>query len=221
MKKKSGYKNRAHCFSRALAILITAGLVISLFGCSSRNSGADSFQIAFVSLSVNENAISEYGTFLTNEMPELTIDGKAPVFIPIIAGETRNDYESGKVNDPMAVMGGMMRLATLGATGALDVVIADMDNAARQARGDMFIPLADIFTRDELSSMENRFLSFDKLNTDGYEPVPTGEKTPVCGINITGNARMRSIFGNQEIGVFIAASTKNPELAKKVALSLL
>jgi len=202
------------------AILIIAG-VIGLLGCSSGKSGSAAFQVAFVSLSINEKAVSDYGTYLTGQIPDLTINGKAPLFTPMITGEARNDFDSGITVDPMMAMGSMMRMAAVGAAGDLDVIIADMENAARQARGGMFLPLTSILTSSELSALENRSLSFDILDTSGYEPRPTGEKTPACGVLITGNERIRNIFGNQEIGVFISANTKNLELAKMVVRSLL
>jgi len=202
------------------AIILIIGFAALFFGCSSNNK-TTAFQIAFCSLNINERAVTEYSALLQNEIPELTIDGTAPVFTSIIMGEVVNDFESGVFNDPMMGIAGMMRMAAIASTSDIDVMIADMDNAARYARDGMYLPLSSVFTSNELSGLESRLLSFDIMNADGIAAIPTGEKTPVCGINITGNERMRSIFGNQEIGVFIISNTKRPELAKKVVMSLL
>ena len=202
-------------------MLIAGFLALCLFGCSSNEKKAAPFQVAFTAARLNESAVSEFGASLLNRIPELSIDGNAPLFTPMITGETQNNVEAGIIADPMMAMTGMMRQAALVSTGDIDVFISDMENAARNARGDMFLPLSEVFTDFELAALNNRFLSFDLVNTDGYETTPTGEKTPVCGIDITGNEMMLRIFGNQEIGVFIAANTKNMELAKKVMLSFL
>ena len=205
-----------------LSVIIAACcfITVCLTGCSSPSSKAAPFQIAFCSLYINDNAVSEYAASLQNSMPELRIDGNAPLCTPMIMGEVQNDIEAGVINDPMMAMGGMIKLAALVATGEIDVVIADLDNAARDARGDMYLPLVEVFTEQELSALSDRLLSFDLVETDGYETIPTGERTPICGINITGNEAMTPIFGNQEIGVFIVANTKNLGLAKSVMLSL-
>jgi len=216
MRKKTVNENKV----LAVIIIFTAALIISLIGCSPKNTGPASFQIAFIASSMNQNAVTEYGAYLNNAMPELTIEGKAPVFTPIIIAEAADNPEPGNFVDPMMTMGGMIRMAVIGATGDLDIIISDMNNAERQAASGVFMPLSGFLTNDELSALESRSISFDIMSTD-HEPKPTGEKTPVCGINITGNERMRSIFGNQEIGVFITSNTKNLELAKKVVRSLL
>ena len=218
MKKKIGTKNWTLLMG---ILLITGGLSVFPFGCSSKSSKATPFQIVFCSLYVNENAVSEYGAFLQNKMPELIIEGKAPVFTPMIMGEVKNDIEAGIINDPMMGMGGIIKMTTMVSTNEIDLMISDMENAARQARGDMFKPLEEVFTDDEISALKDRLLSFEILNVEGYEPTPTGEKTPVCGINITGNENMKKIFGDQEVGIFILANAKNLELAKDVIRSLL
>ena len=179
------------------------------------------FKLFFSSLTINENAISIYANSLLNEMPELIIEGNNPLFTSMIMGDVQNDMESGILNDPMLAIGGMMKLPALIAAGEIDVMICDMENAARNARGDMFLPLGEIFTDDELAAISGRLLSFDLVETDGYETVATGEKTPVCGIDISDNDAMKSIFGNREIGVFIISNTKNIDLARAVMLSLI
>ena len=200
-------------------VLLAACAALCLFGCSSNNR-ASAFQIVFAAASLNENAVAEFGTSITGGIPELTIEGRAPVFSSMMIGDTRNEMGM-MTSDPMMAMGGIMRQAAMATTGELDVMIADMENGARNARSGMFMPLNEIFTAAELAALSERLLSFDILSTGGIEPAPTGERTADYGISITGNESMRRIFGNQEIGVFIIGNTKHPELAKKVVNSLL
>ncbi|MCL2832130.1 MAG: hypothetical protein FWD78_03075 [Treponema sp.] len=212
-------KNKSALIKNGFALLIAGVLVFTFLGCSSGGNKTSPFQIAFCSLYVNESAVSDYGAALLNSIPDLSIDGKAPLFTPMIMGESQNDNQLS--NDPMANMASIMKAAAVVSTGDLDVMIADMDNGARNARSGMFMNVSDLFPGEDLSALGTRLLSFDILNTDSYQPVPTGEKTPVCGISITGNDQMKKIFGDQEIGVFVVANTKNLELAQKVVRSLL
>ena len=203
-------------------VVAFALLIALLFACGcSGGSRKTAFQVAFCSLYINESAVTEYSAAAAKNIPELTIDGTAPVFTTMIMGEAENNIESGVLNDPMMGMAGMMKMAAVASTGDLDIFIGDMDNGARQARGGMFLALSDVYSAAELSSFGDKLLSFDILKVDAYNSTPTGEKTPVCGINITGNAQMTKIFGSQEIGVFIMASTKHKDIARKLIGSLL
>ena len=203
----------------SLALLLCL-LVVPLTGCSSARNGDAPFQIAFTALHMNTAAVSDYGAMLVNEMPELVIDGNAPRFTPIVAGVVENDPESGRIHDPMMGIAGMVQIPLMVTARELDVVIATLDNAARDARGDMFLPLDEIFTPEELAAFGDRLISFEHVEIDGPYTRPTGEMTPICGINIAGNEHMRQIFGEQEIGVFIVANSRNVELAREVMLSL-
>jgi len=185
-------------------------LVFGFFGCSS-NEKDNQFQIIFIAAQVNEGAVSEYGTFLLEKIPELTIEGKVPLFSHMIMGGALQQI------DPMMAMGTTVRLTGLMATGELDMVIGNMESASYMAQAESFMFLSDIFTNDELRALEDRLIFFDITNVnENNVHVPTGERTPALGISITGNERISAIFGSQEIGVFIITNTKNPELAKSV-----
>ena len=218
MKKMEFVKNY---FLTMLAIIAITGLTLGLAGCSDNSKKSTPFQIVFSAAYVNESAVTAYGSALQGRMPELVVDGKNPLFTSMMMGETNANAGSGAMVDPMMGMAGMMRMAAVVSTGEMDVFIADMENAGRNARSDMFMPLDKVFPGEDLSAYGERLLSFDILSNDSYDPQPTGEKTPVCGFSITGNPQIRRIFGDQEIGVFIISNTKNLELAKKVMRSLL
>ena len=205
------------------AFIITACLLAALgfSGCSSGSKKSSPFQIAFCALQLNDRAVSEYGASLLNDMPELKIEGKSPLFTAMIMGEAENNIESGSLVDPMMLMGGIMKLSALISSSELDLVISNMENASRIAGGGTFMSLDSIFLENELNVMGEKLLSFDIVTTDGYGATQITGRTPVCGISITNNEKMRQIFGSQEIGVFIVANSKNIELAKAVMLSLI
>jgi len=209
---------------RFALILICFLVLICVSGCSSGSKKASSFQMAFCAAHVDERAVTSFGTSMTSRMPELTIDGKAPQFLSMMmGGQARSEALPGLgASDPMLIMGGIVRISSMVAAGELDVMVADMENAARDARGSIFMPLKDIFTEAELAdiSLTRELLSFELVDTASEIPAPTGEMTPLCGIEVSGNDQIRAIFGNQKVGVFIIANTKNPDLAKAVMISL-
>lgn len=210
---------------RLPALLMTAVLLGTLVGCSASTDtasgdAAGAFQMALCGLYLDQDAVGDYGEALKVEMPSLTVDGQEPQFTALIMGETENDPESGVINDPMLGATGMMKFSAMIAAGELDVVVSDLDNAARSARSDSFIPLDEILSAEEITALEGKLLSFEHMETDGYTTTPTGEYTPICGIDITGNEALKAIYGDQQIGVFIVANTDNPELAKEVMLAL-
>ena len=190
--------------------ILILSLVFCFFACSS-NKRSNQFQIVFTASQMSDNAISAYGNFLLEQIPELEINGSAPLFTPIAMGEAMQNI------DPMMAMGSTMRLSALMAAGELDMVIGTLENVSAMAQGGSFLPLTDIFSDAELQALGDRLISFDVVNVnENNVRVPTGERTPALGFSITGNDQIRAIFGNQEIGVYIIANTKNPELAKTV-----
>ena len=204
-------------------ILFVLGLcmgVLFLAGCSTARANNTQFQMGFSALFIDSTAVVDYGAMLASEMPELTIDGTAPRFTPIIAGVIENDWESGILHDPMMGIGGIMKTTLLVAGGDLDVMVATLDNAARDARNGMFLPLDQVFTAEEMAAFGERLLQFEHVETDGIYTWATGEMTAIYGINITGNEDMQKIFGGQEIGVFIIANTSHLDLAREVMLHL-
>jgi len=205
----------------ASLLLSVCFLVTLLAGCAPNNNEDTPFQMVFTSLYINNAAVSDYTDSLIIALPELSVDGKAPLFTSMIMGEVENDIESGIINDPIMAMAGMMKMTALISSGEIDIIVSDIDNAARNARGGMFMPLDEIFTVDELNAMNGRLLYFDLIDYDGDEATPTGEITPICGIDISENEMMKQIFGAQEIGVFIVVNANNLDLAKEVMLTLI
>ena len=198
-------------FAVKIALLVI--LMFSFFGCSSNERG-NQFQIVFYASQVSENAVTGYGSFLLEQIPELTIEGRAPLFTPMVMGDALQQI------DPMMAMGTTMRLTGLMATGEVDMIIGNMENASNMAQGESFIPLTEIFSESELRNLDDRLISFDITSVnESNARVPTGERTPALGISITGNDHIRAIFGSQEIGVFIITNTKNLELAKSVMMT--
>lgn len=188
----------------AIAILTSATL---LGGCGSEE--ATGFQTAFCATYVDEDAVETCGERIKTDLPELTIDGVEPSFV----GMNMGDSES----DPMGTMAGMTKFTAMVSGGELDVVISDLENAARNARGEAFLDVSSYLTDEELEEYEDKLLSFDMVDDEGN---PTGEKTAVCGLDLSDNETISSLVG-QDCGVFVVANTTHLDQAAELVRYLL
>lgn len=131
---------------------------------------------------------------------------------------TLNCVVTGGGADPTMQMGGMLKLTSAVAAGEVDVVIADEANAARNARSEMFYPLSDILTDDEVDALGNLALSYSMVDDMGE---PTDETTPLCGIDLSGDERFKTVFGDVPVGAFVAANSPNLENSKALMRALM
>jgi|GEM_PF-1522647 len=208
--------NSMKTFKKVILLFLIFLVFMGFSTCSSER--PNQFQILFVALPLNIPAISEYGTSLITQMPELTIEEREPLFTAMLMGTTAQNA------DPSMAMGLIMRLSGMITAREVDIIIANMDNALNMAQGSTFMPLSEILTAQEIQMLEaeNMLLDFDILGTnDQNVQVTTGERTPPLGIDISANEQMRSIFGSQQVGIFIVANTTNLELAALVIRSFL
>lgn len=129
-----------------------------------------------------------------------------------------NTVMTGDGSDPAMQMASMMKLTGAMAAQEVDVVIADELNAARNARSESFYTLSDLFTADELSALGERGLSYEMVDDEGN---PTSERTPVCGVDVTGDELFTPIFGNAQIGAFVIGNAPNLENAKAMVKGLI
>ena len=100
---------------------------------------------------------------------------------------------TGDGSDPSVQMAGMMKLTAAIAAKEVDLIIADDTNAARNARSEAFYD--------------------DEGNA-------SGEKTPVCGVDITGDEVITPAMSSSSAGAFVAGNAANLENAKTVLKAL-
>ena len=197
-------KNKIHKITFLVLIII----LFAFYSCSSER--PNQFQILFVALPLNTSAISEYGSSLISQMPELTIEEREPLFTAMMMGTTAQNA------DPSMAMGLIVRLSGMITSREVDIIISNMDNAVNLVQGSTFMPLSEILDSREIQMLEaeNRLISFEILSTNDQNIQEiTGERTPALGIDISANEQMRAIFGSQQVGIFIVANTTNLELA--------
>lgn len=125
-----------------------------------------------------------------------------------VQGISSGDSES----DPMMAMSGMMKLTSMIAAKEVDVLITNEEEGQRQANGESFLPLSDLFAEEELAGYE--LVSFEVTDEDGAE----GDLNNVpCGIQLTDSSL--SVLGDQ-VAVYVICNTECLDDAKEVVLQL-
>ena len=202
-------KSKRKSWKGKFLVLLTAAVPAALLaGCGSEKAAV--FQMAFCAPYVEAEAVETYGETVKADLPELTVEGTEPLFTAMTMGDSKAD--------PMTAMAGMTKFSAMVAAGELDVVVSDLDNAARNARGESFLDVSSFLTEEELERYAERLLSFDMVDDEGN---PTGEKTAVCGIDVSDNETLSALAGGGECGVFVVANTSHLEESSALVRYLL
>lgn len=183
---------RSACLLTALLLLP----VLLLSGCGKRE---DPFQVVFAAPFVNDGIIAAYCETLSP------------------ATETPIKYSGlsfgSEGMDASTYAASSMMLTAMAFAGEVDVVVCDLAEAARYARSGMFSDLTELFTQAELAEYADRLVRFDEVDENG---VPTGEKTPSCGLDLSGREDLNIVMGGTSYGIFLVNGTGDPETAKAV-----
>lgn len=164
----------------------------------------DKLNVYLISTYVDENGLDSFKSFISDTLG----DGVTVNYDTTFTGDG---------SDPSVQMAGMMKLTAAIAAKEVDLIIADNTNAARNARSEAFYELSDILTADEISALGDKALSYDMLDDEGNA---SGEKTPVCGVDITGDEVITPAMGSSSAGAFVAGNAANLENAKTVLKAL-
>lgn len=192
---------------KCLSCLTAAALAAcALTGCG--GGGSSALQVAAANPYVSEEALAAYSGELLAAHPEWP-EGEVE-FTALSLGSEESDAA--------AYAASVMKVSAMVASGEIDVMICDLEDAARNARSGIYLPLEDFLSEEELAAYSDLALSFDMLDDGGS---PTGEQTEACGLSLTGSGVLSDIYGESEYGVFIVSNTENVELAKEVALAIL
>lgn len=192
------------CFALFLAGVVCAA---SLTSCGSDETTA--LQVVVGISYVDSTALDTAEQSFLSAHPEWAEGEKAVDFTDMSFGT--------EATDPAAYGAGIMKISAMVAANEIDVMICNLEDAARNARSEMFSTLDEVFTEEELEPFADRLLTFDQVDDDGN---PTGEQTPVCGISLTGTELFSDVYGDTEYGIFIVANTQNLDLAKDVFLAI-
>lgn len=164
----------------------------------------DKLNVYLISTYVDENGLDSLKSFISDSLGDDVTIHYDTTF-------------TGDGSDPSVQMAGMMKLTAAIAAKEVDLIIADDTNAARNARSEAFYELSDILTADEISALGDKALSYDMLDDEGNA---SGEKTPVCGVDITGDEVITPAMGSSSAGAFVVGNAANLENAKTVLKAL-
>ena len=164
----------------------------------------DKLNVYLIAAYVDENGLDSLKSFISDTLGDNVTVNYDTTF-------------TGDGSDPSVQMAGMMKLTAAIAAKEVDLIIADDTNAARNARSEAFYELSDILTADEISALGDKALSYDMLDDEGSA---SGEKTPVYGVDITGDEVITPAMSSTSAGVFVAGNAANLENAKTVLKAL-
>lgn len=164
----------------------------------------DKLNVYLISTYVDENGLDSLKSFISDTLGDDVTINYDTTF-------------TGDGSDPSVQMAGMMKLTAAIAAKEVDLIIADDTNAARNARSEAFYELSDILTADEISALGDKALSYDMLDDEGNA---SGEKTPVYGVDITGDEVITPAMGSSSASAFVAGNAANLENAKTVLKAL-
>lgn len=194
-------------FSKKIALiaLVLASLVL-LTACSSEE--APSVQILVGNSFVAPESFESCTQQLTDDHPSWQEKEAQVEFTSTSFGNPDNDLYAGA---------NVAKVMTMIAANEVDLFICDTENAARFARGEMFAPLEDLLSEEELTDYQDRLLTFEKVDEQGNL---TGEYMQPCGIALNGNEALDAIYGEEEYGVFFVSNADPQETCKEIFLDL-
>ena len=190
------------CFFAAMLLMVVS--VLSGCGGSSKEEVPEGIvRVAFISAYVSDDEAKSYAATMAERSEEVNAVEYQTLSI-------------GGESDPMMYSTAIMKIAALVTSNEVDVFIYDKNEAARDARSDMFYPMDEIFTSEELALMEGKLLSYPMVDDEGVE---TGEMTVQCGLDVSGDEALAKVLNTDEIGIFVVGNAQNIESVKALVLS--
>lgn len=190
---------------KILCLLLACTLFATLFAAC--GSSEDPFQVLFAAPFVSNDEVQAFGKSLTPQKD-------APVKY------TSLSMSSNEINT-MSHAASITKLSSMILAGEVDVLVCDLATAAGFVESDAYYNLTELLTQSELIAYADRLIAFDRLDDNG---VPTGKRTPVCGISITNSPVLSGLMtGDTEedaFGVFILRNTDAPDVAKSFLLKI-
>ena len=189
--------------AKRFAAIITAAVLslTSLTGCSGEESKQTSPNIVISASYVDDTAADNLKLHINEALPDKEID-----VTTISVGDPDKD--------PTSAMAGIMKLTTMFAGKEADILIADYDTAKRNAGSEIFYPLTDLFTEEELEPFQDKLISFEMSDDEGKL---TGEKFENCGIDVSDNEELaRMCVGADSVGIYVISNSQNVETAKEI-----
>ena len=109
---------------------------------------------------------------------------------------------------------GLQQITRKLTAGQIDVLIATPEVARVQALNNLLLPLSDIFTEEELVSLEKQIVRYDYVDYMLNAELSTGMSTPDCGLDIAEHEIITPLVSSDPLGIYMAANAPHPEQAR-------
>ena len=187
---------------RILAAGVLAAVsILSLGGCGGGSSAEDTIGVVVSSAYVDDEALQAFAGELIAAHPDW--EGKVT-------------FTSQSMGDSEIDGAAVMQQTAMAAAGEMDIMVCDDENGARNSRSELFIPLSDLFTKEEIAVF-GETLTFEMVDESGN---PTGEMAPTCGVRVTGDG-FDTAAGGADLGVYIVSTDKDEALVKEIFETLI
>lgn len=194
-----------------LLVGLAAGTLLT--GCGKKESAG--LRIVAAGPYVDDSKAGEYGKSV------LIGEEKAELSTMLLSGSTvssDSDDVNAKSAD-LAVSANLMKLTAMIAGKEVDVMICDIDAAARFVNDEVFLPLNELFTEEELAEIDESLqIVYEAKDDDGN---PTGEMLDACGIVVSDREDLKAFLPSENIGVYVIGNTTNLDTAKQYVMSLM
>jgi hypothetical protein len=151
---------------------------------------------------VREQAQTEFDADIRSDLSELETDGKKMLIQYVSTGDVSVDA--------MSAMSSMNRIMLMIGGGEIEIMICDPDNAFRHGEnGALYLPLDKLFDEEEQRALGVRPLTIPLQDDLGSL---TGKQSVPCGIDLSENERMRSIFKMSNLGLYVVDDGENANL---------
>ncbi|NLB42454.1 MAG: hypothetical protein GX815_09380, partial [Clostridiales bacterium] len=196
---------------KLMAVILTMSLLI--VGCSSNaeehdkstiDPGDSSVNIVVMATYVDDDRLASYSEAFDNTM-DIEIE-----WIGITAGDSEVD--------PMSTMAGMTKLSGMIASGEVDILISDEENALRHGdNGNTFLSLSDAYDEETIAGFSHPPI---KLPIRDEEGIETGDETAEVGIDVSDDADLLQATSAQKLSAYIVVNAANMDNAKELFQNL-
>lgn len=195
-----------------LAALLLASLVI-LSGCSAdRESGENAtLNVVIAAPYVPEESKTALEKELQEAFPALnTAEGKFNVQA-VSTGDAKTD--------PGSTVAGMARMGGMIASGEIELLLCDAENARRYGeQGEAYLPLSQLFPEAEQEALAITPATVALVDEEGKA---TGEESAPCGVNLAGREGLESLLGLKGLSAYVVVGSPHQDNARLVIEHLL
>lgn len=192
--------------SKLLSLGLAMAMILTLTACGSSSNYA--LRILATAPVVSSDNAEDYASTIT------VGDDEAVSVTTEAINTTSNDSLLELTNSTT-----ILTVSTQIASKEIDIMLTDYYNASYFANSDVFMPLDELFTEDELSAIDSSlFVYYDETDDDGNS---TGETLAVYGIDVTSVSEFSEFITADQIVINVLYNAQDTDAVKEYILSIL